>query len=415
MKRIPTALLAARSTAINTAITVTLAILSSGALAAPATFRNPLNSGPDPFLAHYKGNYLLATTQGKAVRIWKSPTLGGLKDAPAVTVWSDNTPSRCCNIWAAEFHRLDGPNGARWYLYYTADDNTDSHHRMYVLESAGDDPMGPYAFKGQIATDPKNEFYAIDGSILKKGNGELYFLWAGYPGHRLFISKMSNPWTTTGNRTLIPADGFGCEEVREGPIALRRNGKIFLTYSACDTGKPDYKLGMVVADEGDDVLKASNWVQHPSPIFERSNANGVYGPGHHSFFMSPDGKEDWILYHGKASSAYSYGGRDTRAQRFSWKPDGNPDFGIPLPLSADVTVPSGDGSMGVGVLRADGNRIGAARAGRAALGLWVGMGTPRLVFDAMGRLRFSDGRGGKNNAPAVWGFAEQSKDVPRSE
>ena len=59
--------------------------------------------------------------------------------------------------------------------------------RMHVLESAGDDPLGPYAYKGQLATDPKNEFYAIDGSILRKGNGDLYFLWAGHPGHRFHL------------------------------------------------------------------------------------------------------------------------------------------------------------------------------------------------------------------------------------
>ena len=39
-----------------------------------ATFRNPLNAGPDPFLTHYQGEYYLTTTQGNAVPIWKSRT-----------------------------------------------------------------------------------------------------------------------------------------------------------------------------------------------------------------------------------------------------------------------------------------------------------------------------------------------------
>ena len=91
-----------------------------------------------------------------------------------------------------------------------------------------------------MATNPDNDHYAIDGSILLKGNGDLYFLWSGNPGRRLFISRLSNPWTTTGTRVLIAADGMGCEEVREGPYISRRNGKLFLTYSSCDTQKPDY-------------------------------------------------------------------------------------------------------------------------------------------------------------------------------
>ena len=76
------------------------AALVHGADAATA-FRNPLNPGPDPYLAHHQGNYYLTTTQGNAVRIWKSPTLGGLKTAPAVTVWSDATgkaPSSCAGM-----------------------------------------------------------------------------------------------------------------------------------------------------------------------------------------------------------------------------------------------------------------------------------------------------------------------------
>jgi GH43 family beta-xylosidase len=353
-----------------------------------ATFRNPLNSGPDPYLAYHQGNYYLTTTQGKAVRIWKSRTLGGLKTATPVTVWSDTTASRCCHIWAAEFHLLPGPNGTRWYLYYTADDSIDVHHRMYVLESAGADPLGPYSFKGKLATDPKDEYYAIDGSVIRKGNGELYFVWAGHPGHRLFISRMANPWTTTGARTLIPADGFGCDEVREGPFALRRNGRIFLTYSACDTGKPDYKLGMVVAQETSDLLDAKSWVQDPTPIFQRSDANGVYGPGHHSFFQSPDGKEDWILYHAKASSAYTYAGRETRAQKFTWKADGTPDFGIPLPLSADIEAPSGDGSVGLAPRHADRARKTPA--------------LPKVRVDALGRYSWGRDENEKPRLPGVF-------------
>lgn len=322
-----------------------LMLVPFAALAAD-TFRNPLNPGPDPFLVHHQGNYYLMTTQGNSIRIWKSPTLGGLAQAPAATVWADGTPSRCCNIWAPELHRLEGApgSGPRWYLYYTADDGVDSHHRMHVLESQEQDPLGPYTYKGRIATDPRDEFYAIDGSVLQARDGSAYFLWAGYPGHRIFISRLADPWTTSGPRTLIPADGFGCEEVREGPVTVTRNGRIFLTYSACDTGKPDYRLGMLVAAEDADLLKASSWVQHPGAIFQRSDANGVFGPGHHGFFQSPDGREDWILYHAKASPAYAYAGRNTRAQRFTWRADGTPDFGIPLSLGAEIDVPSGEGT-----------------------------------------------------------------------
>src|SRR5207237_6590400 len=128
--------------------------------------------------------------------------------------------------------------------------------------------------------------------------------------------------------------------VLEGQATLERNGKIFLIYSACDTGKPDYKLGMLMADETADLLNPQSWKQYPQPVFERSDTNGVYGPGHNGFFRSPDGTEDWIVFHAKATSAYTYQTRTTRTQKFTWNADGTPNFGVPLPLDALIDEPS---------------------------------------------------------------------------
>ncbi len=303
-----------------------------------ATFTNPLNEGPDPFLTYHRGNYYLATTQGDCIRIWRAPTLHQLKTALAVTAWRDDDPGRSRGVWAPEFHRIDG----RWYLYYTAmaADGDDSTHRMHVLESAGDDPLGPYHYKARLF-DPANDFYAIDGSVFQHpGDRSWYFVWAAQPGHRLRISRMANPWTLEGRSVQLEASGFGCREVREGPIVLRRNGRLFLTYSACDTGKPDYKIGMLIADEHADVMDPSSWVQHPDAVFERNDEAGVFGPGHHGFFRSPDGTEDWIIYHAKTTATYTYRGRTTRAQKFTWNDAGLPVFGIPLPLNAVLAEPS---------------------------------------------------------------------------
>jgi len=302
------------------------------------TFTNPLNAGPDPWMTYFDGNYYLATTQSDSIRIWKAPTLAALKTARGVTVWRDENPARSHGIWAPEFHFISN----RWYLYYTAMAATrvDGTHRLHVLESEGTNPLGPYHYKARLF-DPANDFYAIDGSVFQHpGDGAWYLLWAAQPRHRIRIARLANPWTLGSASVEIPASGFGCEEVREGPVVLRRNGKLFLTYSACDTGKPDYKLGMLIADERADVMRPSSWVQHPRPVFERNDAAGVFGPGHHGFFQSPDGTEDWIVYHGKTSSNYTYSGRSTRAQKFTWNPDGTPEFGKPFPLDSVLNEPS---------------------------------------------------------------------------
>jgi GH43 family beta-xylosidase len=311
--------------------------MSHGAELPSGKFQNPLNGGADPWLVWHAGNYYLTTTQGDAIRMWKAPTFGRLKTARPAVLWTDANPTRSRGIWAPEFHLISN----RWYLYYTAtsSDNNDANHRMHVLESAGDDPLGPYSYKGRLV-NPTNDQYAIDGSVFQKPDGNWYYVWAARPNHVLYIARLANPWTIAGHGVHIPASGFGCAEVREGPVVLRRNGKLFLTYSACDTGKPDYKIGMLIADETADLLDPRSWKQHPKPVFERNDAAGVFGPGHHGFFKSPDGTEDWIVYHAKTSSQYTYRGRTTRAQKFTWNENGTPNFGVPLSLETVLDEPS---------------------------------------------------------------------------
>lgn len=113
----------------------------SNALIQP-TFRNPLNTGPDPFLAFHDGRYYLSTTAENAgLQMWAAPSLGELATASPVTIWSEaDHPERSAQLWAPSFYLVD----ERWYLYYTADDGNDANHRIYVARSVGSDPLGPY-------------------------------------------------------------------------------------------------------------------------------------------------------------------------------------------------------------------------------------------------------------------------------
>ena len=301
-------------------------------------FRNPVNTSADPALMFHSGRYYVATTRGDRIGIWSSTSLATLLVQPEQVVWRDSDPSRNTQMWAPAFRHV----GGRWYIYYTASDGVDANHRMYVIESEGSDPLGPYHYKAKIADFGE---YAIDGEPITV-NGQEYFVWTG-PGRgqggpaQLYIARMSNPWAVTGGRVAIPASG-GCSEVREGPTPLYRGGRVFLTYSSCDTGKPDYQLWMKSIANGADPMVAANWVQHAGPIFSRNDATGVWGPGHHSFFKSPDGTEDWIAYHGKNTKTYTYSFRTSRAQKINWNADGTPNLGRPLAAGATQNLPSGD-------------------------------------------------------------------------
>jgi len=317
-----------------------------------ATFRNPLSlHGPDPYLQYYSGYYyLVTTTWNSTITMRRSRTLGGL--ATAADTLLMNLSSRangCCNMWAPEIHLLSGPNGTRWYLYYTAGRNQADYlgtQRIHVLESAGLDPMGPYTFKADLLDPSADNTWELDGSILQL-NGQLYLMGTYYAGNQpMFIKPMSNPWTLSGTRRLLSAPTYGWETVggavNEGPEVLQRNGKTFIVFSASHCSTPDYKLGLLTYNGGD-PLQSSSWVKSPNPVFQRSDANGVFAPGHGNFFTSPDGTESWMAYHANNSAG---GGcdmnRTTRAQKFTWNADGTPNFGTPAALSTNLPVPAGE-------------------------------------------------------------------------
>lgn len=82
---------------------------------------------------------------------------------------------------------------------------------------------------------------------------------------------------------------------------------------------------------GGDSLNAESWIKSPQPVFERSDENSVFGPGHNGFFQSPDGTQDWIVYHANdLESNDCETNRTTRAQAFTWNEDETPNFGEPV-------------------------------------------------------------------------------------
>ena len=130
--------------------------------------------------------------------------------------------------------------------------------------------------------------------------------------------------------------------VNEGPQALQHDGNLFIVYSASGCWTDYYALGLLRFAGGDDLLNAGSWKKSATPVFEKSEKNVVYAPGHNSFFKSPDGKEDWILYHANDLPGQGCGGhRSPRMQKIIWKSDGSPYFGDPVKKGAPLSLPSG--------------------------------------------------------------------------
>ncbi len=310
-----------------------LVILHSPLFGQNVRFTNPIVKSldaADPWMTYKDGYYYFTFTTGNRIEVWKSSSITGIDQGTKVTVWrAPKSGPQCCNIWAPELHFINGS----WYIYFAADDGNDVNHRMYVLKSTSDDPQGVYSDKGKIAAH--TDRWAIDGSVIQKSDGSLFFIWSGWanamPGpQNIYIAPMINPWTISGERTLISSPVNFWEKVgwavNEAPVALQNGGKTFIIYSASGGSTPDYCLGMLTNVDGS-FLTPSSWKKSQGCVFAKTNT--IFGPGHNSFVKSPDQKEDWIIYHARNSAVHSWSGRTTRAQKFSWRADGTPEFGTP--------------------------------------------------------------------------------------
>jgi GH43 family beta-xylosidase len=100
---------------------------------------------------------------------------------------------------------------------------------------------------------------------------------------------------------------------------------------------------MLTASASSDLLNPESWKKSPKPVFWQSPEAHAYGTGHNGFFKSPDGKQDWIIYHANSGPNQGCGGhRSPRAQPFTWKADGTPDFGRPVLTATPIARPSGE-------------------------------------------------------------------------
>ncbi len=315
-----------------------------------ATFTNPIIQGADPYVTQKDGFYYFMVTQGNSIKLWKTKNMSELATASSKTVYfptAGAADSR--NVWAPEINFLDG----KWYIYYTAGNGEDIKQRTWVLENANADPMtGTWEAKGQLFTANSN-FWAIDGNIMEYG-GSRYFLWSGRPNQQtgdltqnIYIAKMTNPWTLEGDATMISTPTYGWEKngfgVNEGPEFLLNGNKAFVVFSASFCGTDEYALGLLSLKDGGNPLKVEDWTKNTEPVFAKNPSSSAFGPGHNSFFKSPDGKENWIIYH--ANSFVGLGcenNRNVRMQKFTFGQNGAPNFGSPVSTGLKIAKPSGE-------------------------------------------------------------------------
>ena len=238
------------------------------------TFNNPIaEQRADPWVHKTDSGeyYLIATVpEYDRIVIRRANSINGLKEAKDKEVWHKHEKGVMgSHIWAPELHRIDG----KWYIYFAA--------------------------------------------------GESENIW------NIRIWVLSNP-----SVVILTEPEFSWERekynVNEGPAVIKKNGKIFVTYSASATNH-NYCMGLLWIDENTDLLNIANWQKSPGPVFYTNEELKRYGPGHNSFTTSEDGKSTIMIYHARdykeiQGHELSDKNRATRARVVEFTKSGFPDF-----------------------------------------------------------------------------------------
>lgn len=297
----------------------------------------------DPYVyKHTDGTYYFTASlpdyDGIALR--KADKLFDLKDAPEKMIWKKHDKGiMSFHVWAPELHFIFG----KWYIYFAAGDVDDIWAiRPYVLECQGDDPFNDeWIEKGMMQCSDEDPFsfraFSLDATVLEN-HGEYYFIWAEKVGvgkqiSNLYIARMESATKLSTVQVLLTTPDYDWERVgfwvNEGPAFIKHDGKIYMTYSASETGVA-YCIGMLSADENDDLLDPKSWTKSRMPVLKTSEELKIYGPGHNSFTVNDEG-EPVMIYHARTEAEIVGNplynpNRHAMVMKVKWNESGEPEF-----------------------------------------------------------------------------------------
>lgn len=237
-------------------------------------------------------------------------TIRGLQDAEEITVWEKHeTGEMSKHIWAPEMHYLFG----KYYIYFAAGEKEDIWKiRPFVLECMGNDPLkDAWIEKGKMNRADEDVFsfeaFSLDATIFEN-KGKYYYIWAekvsvGPQISNLYIAEMESATKLKTVQVLLTTPDYDWERigfwVNEGPAVLKHDGKIYVTFSCSATGAC-YCMGMLTADENEDLLDPRSWSKDRYPVCKTDYEKHIYGPGHNCFVKSEDGTKDICVFHARS-------------------------------------------------------------------------------------------------------------------
>ena len=242
--------------------------------------------------------------------IRQSDTLVGLANAEEHTIWTapgDKYTGRY-HIWAPELHHI----GSKWYCYFTGalTGEWDIRPRILVCDDSKDITKAENwtehdRFMNKDGSDSGAfDLFSLDMTHFEN-KGKHYVIWAYKTSASMLLMGEvdgNDPTKLTSDPIVLtyPEYAWECaggEKVDEGPAVLKKNGRIYVAFSAAATGDM-YCMGMMSADENAELMEVTNWTKSKAPALQTKDLQQQYGPGHNSFTVDEDGNAI-LVYHAR--------------------------------------------------------------------------------------------------------------------
>lgn len=294
------------------------------------TYRNPVYPATfaDPFVLRHEDWFYAYGTNERVESGWAFEVLRS-RDLVHWSSLGRSLPVQegsARDHWAPEVAIADG----RFWMYYSVGDEDRDHHLRVAV---ADQPAGPFEDLGIDLTP--DERFAIDAHPFRDADGGWWLFYAHdvlegtRPGTSLAVDRLITMDRLAGDPvTILRATGDWQRFRRdrpmyggvydwhtlEGPFVVRRQGRLWCTYSGGAWTGAGYGVSYAVADH-----PLGPWTEPVAgPSLLRSRPGVVEGPGHSSIVVGADG-QDYLVYH-----AWD---RDHTARRMSvdvlrWGPDG---------------------------------------------------------------------------------------------
>jgi GH43 family beta-xylosidase len=314
------------------------------------TYAFPLAIGyADPVILPWNNKYYYISTNDNnndvGMYVREADTISdlfapGFKESVILDV--DEEKDFIQTFWAPEFHLI----GDELYILFAVGGKKWAPQCHMMKFKKGGDIMKAMDWNTPVRVKLSDgTFLTQDGITLDmtyfKADGASYLVWSyrkgiGTPldtGSMLYIASVDeeNPTVLTSEPVLLSRPLLGWENIQgtinnEGPYPLVTDDMVYITYSGGAACGYTYALGLLSIPRGSDLLNANTWVKASTPVLSYYSIDGIYGPGHNSFFKDYDGNV-MIMYHGE-EKIVSFGTRCSAMHRVHFNKNGLPVFNM---------------------------------------------------------------------------------------